>query len=798
MSNFSWLQQIPSSNRELIGDQAFYLSHLLGRGHPVLPGFVITGELFWQFLQTIDWLEPLFVDLPQSSLYLDVEEPRQLQAIARRICQHMIQADLPEDCIDYIQAAVTELNAPALLFYPGLNAPYHLQGSELLEPIFSWGNPETASLGLKQAWVEFFRAKSLFYWQRSGIRLQQVQPMVLVQPLQAAIASGWVEIQPDYWKISATLGLEFALIWGQNQPDLFRINPETKTVEQQQLSSKTITYSLKSSVDQLSPFPIPLRQFGTSVFDCPLSASTVSEEQQNEFSLNPQQLEQLINLIERVATDLKPCGRFNWRLCQFSKDSEPKFYLTQVSHLPTIKNPVVAVVPVIPSATDEYSFRGVTVSSGQAIGTAYILTASVPIPDQLPANTVLVVSLITLDYLPLLKQTVAIIAEQGGMTSHGAILARELGIPAIFGMRNATKQIKMGEFIFVDGTRAEVQVMEKPNPVNEPLVDVTVQPFSSTQSQFEPNATPLMVNISQPSSFLRLRDLPIDGVGLLRSELMAMEVLHLQQPFSNLASNLAGGEPLDWNHWLQPDSQAEFIQRMSEPLYQLARILEPRPLYYRALDLRDIEKSSQGFIPANFPEFSSQNSFFYHPALFDLELRVLLKLYESGDQNVRLILPFIRSVEEFLSYQTQIKKSGLNRYPQFQVWIMAEVPSVLFLLPDYVKAGVQGISIGTNDLTQFLLGVDRNYSDINSQLNARHPAVRKAVQQLIEVAKQANIPCSICGDAPALYPELVDDLVRWGITSISVSLDAVERTYLAIARAEKRLILEASRQQLNQ
>lgn len=807
MSNFFWLQQIQSSNREVIGDQAFYLSQLQHRGHPVLPGFVITGEWFWQFLQTIDWLEPLFVDLPQSSLYLDVDEPRQLQAIARRICKQIIQGNLPEDCVRFIESAVTELNAPALTFYPGLSTPSHLQNLQLLEPILGWGNLETALLGLKQTWVEFFRAKSLFYWQRAGVRLQTIRPTVLVQPLQFAIASGFVEIQPDRWEVYSTWGLEFPLNWGQNRPDYLSINPQTKTVEHQQFGSKTITYSLKSSSDQLTQFPLPQRQFGTSVSDFPLSASIVNEDQQNQFSLNAQQIQQLITLSETVATDLKPFGRFNWRLCQLSSDSEPQFYLTQAARLLTPKNTVVSAAELNTASTVSFStasaaskrcFRGIVVSSGQAMGSAYILPASLPIPEQLPPNTVLVVSSLTLNYLPLLKRTVAIIAEQGGMTCHGAIIARELGIPAIFGINNATQKIKMGEFIFVDGNRAEVQVMEKPNKVSEPFLEANLQQFSPTQPQFEPNATGLMVNISQPSSFSRLSYLPIDGVGLLRSELMAMEVLHLQQQFSNLA----GGEPFDWSHWLQPEVQAEFVQRMSEQLYQVASILEPRPIYYRSLDLREVGKSSRGFQNSTAPEFlalpSSANTSFADPTLFDLELRVLLKLYESGYQNVRLILPFIRSVEEFLSYLVQIEKAGLKRYPQFQVWMMAEVPSVLFLLPDYVKAGVQGIAIGTNDLTQLLLGIDRNQSEIKTGLNERHPAVKQAIQQLIKMAREADIPCSICGDAPALYPELIDDLVRWGITSISVSLDAVERTYSAIARSEKRLLLEASRNQLNQ
>ena len=151
---------------------------------------------------------------------------------------------------------------------------------------------------------------------------------------------------------------------------------------------------------------------------------------------------------------------------------------------------------------------------------------------------------------------------------------------------------------------------------------------------------------------------------------------------------------------------------------------------------------------------------------------------------------------EFSFCRGKVEQAGLTQVPQFQLWMMAEVPSVLFLLPEYVKAGVEGISIGTNDLTQLLLGVDREQGQITTVLNERHPAVMGAIAQLIQMAKTAGIPCSICGQAPAIYPEIIDQLVEWGITSISVEPEAVERTYKAIARAEQRLILAAARKQL--
>nr|WP_255532489.1 putative PEP-binding protein [Microcoleus sp. LEGE 07076] len=223
---------------------------------------------------------------------------------------------------------------------------------------------------------------------------------------------------------------------------------------------------------------------------------------------------------------------------------------------------------------------------------------------------------------------------------------------------------------------------------------------------------------------------------------------------------------------------------MAHCLSLFAAAVTPRPIFYRSLDLRE-SGASDSF------------SYTFEPELFDWELCVLQKICEEGHTNVNLILPFVRSVDEFVYCRGRLEKIWKKRPAQFQMWIMAEVPSVLFLLPDYVKAGVQGISIGTNDLTQFLLGIHRNSEQVAGGFSGGDRAVMRAIEQLILQARAAGIPCSICGDATALYPDIVESLVRWGISSISVNVDAAEQTYRAIARAEKRLLLEAARSTIN-
>jgi len=173
-------------------------------------------------------------------------------------------------------------------------------------------------------------------------------------------------------------------------------------------------------------------------------------------------------------------------------------------------------------------------------------------------------------------------------------------------------------------------------------------------------------------------------------------------------------------------------------------------------------------------------------------LAAIVQVQQSGGDNLRVLLPFVRTVEEFIFCRERVAQSGLFRSPDFQLWIMAEVPSVIWLLPDYVKAGVQGISIGTNDLTQLILAADRDQGQMAATFEARHPAVMRAIEQLIQSAKQLGIPCSICGQAPVQYPDLIESFVRWGITSLSVEAEAVEQTYETIARVERKISLEVA------
>ncbi|MDZ8050013.1 MAG: putative PEP-binding protein [Aulosira sp. ZfuVER01] len=797
MDKLYWLDQIKLQDRAKVGDKAFYLSRIMQRGYPVVPGFVVGAEVLQQFLETLNSSESLVADLPHSSLHLDVANWRQLQQVAGRLRQEIITATVPPSWVSNILTAARELESEHLILRPTVMVSNTTQSvgniSGLLESVFCPCNQEAIAIGLKRTWSQLFRARSLLYWQRSGTNLQQVNLAVLVQPIRNAIASGLLNANTSGWEIAATYGLGVAIANGEVLPDLYYIQPETGKLIEQELGNKILAYRLDNIAAKNDLQLMP--QSVLTLDNTCLVAYLLNENQQKQYALPEDYLQQVIVLGNQLLSELGKNFYIEWTISQ--ETPTPKLYLTQVSN-PQSAIPNLQII------------KGLGAARGRVTATAFVIAHSPTKPEQLPQGVILVARTINPDWLPFLQQIAGIITEQGGLTSHAAILARELGIPAVVSATDVTALIQSGERLHVDGDRGEVSrvrediAAERTPPrwdsaknleLNDshssmpslPAHSNSWEPLTPRSSLSPPQpliATQLLLNLSQSSLIEQVKNLPVDGVGLLRSELMMLTILEGQHP----------------NSWLADGRQAELLDLWTEQIMQFACGFAPRPILYRSLDWRSHELPS-------FPhhlQSSSQAvlgergifSYLLNPAVFELELAALASVQKAGYSNINLLLPFVRSVEEFSLCRQKVEQAGLTQVPQFQLWIMAEVPSVLFLLPEYVKAGVEGISIGTNDLTQLLLGVDRDKEQLARRFNELHPAVMGAIAQLIQMSKDAEIPCAICGQAPALYPEIIDRLVQWGITAISVEPEAIERTYQAIARAEQRLILEAARRQL--
>ncbi|HEY9227015.1 MAG TPA: putative PEP-binding protein, partial [Gemmatimonadaceae bacterium] len=425
--------------------------------------------------------------------------------------------------------------------------------------------------------------------------------------------------------------------------------------------------------------------------------------------------------------------------------------------------------------------RGLGASPGRASGVVRVLESPTN-GAALQNGEVLVTHMTSPDWVPIMRRAAAIVTETGGMTSHAAIVARELSLPCVVGAHDATRSLVTGTAVTVDGETGTVSTgvaPEKPTTARAP----TSQTPTSDFERGPITATKIYVNLANPDRAAEIAQRDVDGIGLLRAEFMMVEALEHMHPRAFLAARSAD----------------EFVERMARSLRTFAQAFQPRPVVYRTMDFRSNEfRNLKGGadhepIEAN-PMIGYRGCFRYtrEPDLFALECRALA-VVRRDFENLHLMIPFVRTAHELEACLALIHASPLGDDQRLERWIMAEVPSVVYWLPRYAELGVSGVSIGSNDLTQLMLGVDRDSELFGAGYDERDGAVLNTIESIIRECRRLGLTCSICGQAPSVHPEYAEQLVRWGIDSISVNVDAIERTRRNVAIAERSLVLDQAR-----
>ncbi|KUI09173.1 phosphoenolpyruvate synthase [Mycolicibacterium acapulense] len=450
-----------------------------------------------------------------------------------------------------------------------------------------------------------------------------------------------------------------------------------------------------------------------------------------------------------------------------------KTYLVQA-------RPITTLGHTTPAAADKHLVlaRGLAAAPGIASGKVRVLES----PDegaQLQEGEILVAQMTNPDWLPTIRRAAALVTDTGGMTCHAAIVARELSVPCVVGTRTATRDLHDGTTVTVDGARGEV-VSGRVRPSS--TTSATEQ-RSPSRPHSETTGTKVYVNLAMPEAAETVAAQAVDGVGLLRAEFM-------------LTDALAGRHPRDL---IAHGEHRTLVDKLGTSVGRIAAAFAPRPVIYRATDFRTNEfrglKGGETYEPVEHnPMIGYRGCYRYvnEPDLFALELEALARVREQSP-NVGLMIPFVRTKWELEACLELVDASPLGRQRGLHRWVMAEVPSVVHWLPEYIGMGIDGVSIGSNDLTQLMLGVDRD-SDVCAELfDESDPAVLDAIGQIISTARKYGITSSLCGQAPSTNPAFAEHLVRLGITSVSVNPDAADTTRHVIAAAERRLLLEAAR-----
>jgi pyruvate,water dikinase len=742
-----------------VGGKGANLGEMTAAGLPVPPGFVLTIDAYQRFYQSNSLGERVAVELKQ----LDVDDPAALEASARRLRQLIVDGTVPdelgreiEDAYDRI--APDEAPDPQVAVRSSATAEDTAQFSfaGMFESFLNVSGKPQLIDAVKRCWASTFGARVLFYRMKQGLPAE-MPVAVIVQRMVSSKKSGVMfTVDPatqdsSHMVIEAVWGLGEAIVQGAVTPDRHVLDKATLNV----LTSSVATKEFLLAWDPASR--------STTRLDL------MNDPRANAPVLTPRELMQLGTLARRaeehygVPQDL-----------EFAIDGD-EIYLTQTRPITTLRDTVSAPRP---EATGRVLARGLGASPGRASGSVRVLAS----PDEdaaMKTGEILVTRMTSPDWVPIMRRAAAIVTDAGGMTSHAAIVTRELGLPCIVGAHDATRVLSTGAVVTVDGsagTVSEGALQEAPARVAVATVEAPAENRIIT-------ATKLYVNLAEPTRAAEVSARDVDGVGLLRAEFMMLEALEHTHPRAFLASR----------------SGEEFVQRMADGLRTFAQAFAPRPVVYRAMDFRSNEfrnlKGGADHEPteAN-PMIGYRGCFRYtkEPDLFALELQALAAVRRDFD-NLHLMIPFVRTPAELSACLALVDQSPVGKDARMERWIMAEVPSVVFRLPDYAKAGITGVSIGSNDLTQLMLGVDRDSELFGAGYDERDDAVLDAIRIIITESRRLGLTCSICGQAPSVHAEYAERLVGWGIDSISVNVDAIDRTRRNIATAEQRILLEQAR-----
>jgi pyruvate,water dikinase len=740
-----WFNEVGKKDVASVGGKGANLGELTNAQIPVPPGFIVTADAYYNFLEKTQIMNQIKKLLNS----INPQDSKQLQQVAEEIQQIIIKSAVPDELVKQIYEAYEKLGN-------GLVAVRSSATAEDL-PDASFAGQQSTFLNVqgkenvvssvKECWASLFNARAIFYRAEQNFDHFKVGIAVPVQRMVQSRASGVMftlePVTSDKRKIviEAVYGLGEAIVSGEVTPDLFIIDKEDLRI---------ISKTINKQEWQLIKNP------------------KLDKDQLNVKVNIPQELQLAQKITDEEVLQLAVIGKNIERHYKFPQDIEwakenGHIYITQARPVTTIKEPHLDTHESLESAT--VLLAGSPASPGLVSGPVKIMEDASHI-YKIVAGDILVAKMTTPDYVPAMKRAVAIVTDQGGRTSHAAIVSRELGIPCVVGASKATSTLKDGQIITVDGSTGKIYD-------GNIVKDIKVVPKAKVNKTLK-TKTKVYVNMAQPDLAETIADRNVDGVGLLRAEFIMGQI---------------GEHP---RLFLGEKRGEEFVEKLYEGINTIAKAFYPRPVVYRTSDFKTNEyrnlKGGQLYeaVEEN-PMLGYRGCSRYLKELdaFQLEIDAIKRVREKYN-NLNVMIPFVRTVSGMASVKNILEKQGLIRSKDFKLWMMVEVPSNIFLIEKFIEVGIDGISIGSNDLTQLILGTDRDSEKLSKIFDERNEAVLIAIEKAVTTAKNMGITCSICGQAPSVYPELTEKLVRWGITSVSVSPDMIDVTRKIISKIEKK------------
>jgi pyruvate, water dikinase len=803
-----WFDQINKDMVPLAGGKGANMGEMVSIGLPVPEGFVITTKAFDYYLE-MNRLNQKIKELVEKC---DMDDIMSLKRTSDEIKNLIVKSEYPATIKDDIKYAYEQLSysrdikIPAALSIISAGREYAnvaVRSSATTEDLAtaSFAGQQASFLNIKgvpavyqavkECWASLFEPRAIFYRYKNGFTSASI--CVIIQRMVESEKSGVtfsvhpstgenVVIHESVW------GLGEALVLGEVQPDHYVVSKEEgHKLISKSVGHKEIMHVRDAGTGETVIVRVPRDKVDLQVMsDSEIGKMTEYAMKLEEHYGKPQDIEWAVKGPKIYIVQTRP-------ITTVSKDSEMK---ADMKTAQVIEGKAI--------------LKGLAASPGIGIGVVRVVH-SLEEAAKVQKGDILVTEMTSPDYVPAMSKSAGIVTDKGGQTSHAAIVSREMGIPCVVGTQQATKTLKDGQTITVDGThgtvydgrveskaaeseeevkeeeeRAEEQEEEKQEERRDIFGETEEQelggiddvgeeesgPGSESQDEDGPSSAAkkpkLYMNLGVPEKIDDYSSLPFDGIGLMRVEFIIAGI---------------GTHP---NKMIEDGMEQEYIDKLAAGVERVASKIKPRPVVVRFSDFKTNEykslKGGEKYEPeeANpmigwrgvsryvMPEFEQA---------FRLECRAMRKVRETC-KNVWVMLPFVRTTWEVGKCLDIMEEEGLKRGDDdFKVWIMAEVPSVVMLADEFSQL-CDGFSIGSNDLTQLTLGVDRDSEILGKAgyFDERDPAVKASIKHLIDHAHRHGCTVSICGQAPSEYPEYVSFLMEHGVDSVSVNPDVVRKT----------------------
>ena len=749
-----WFEEVSKNSISLVGGKGANLGEMYRSGIPVPNGFCVTAYAYFEFLKKTSLRQKILTELSG----LDTQDSKKLIEASKNIKTAILAAQMPKDLAKLIAEAYHELSGE---FDKRVAVRSSATAEDLPDASFA-GQQETylniqgakdVIKSVQKCWASLFEARAIFYRTENKFNHMKVGIAVPIQLMVQSEVSGIMfTVNPitnssSEVSIEAAYGLGQPIVSGEITPDQFIVSKETGKITKKQIVKQTWQLTDAGEVK-------------------------VSKAYQEKQKLDDKHVIELAKLGMKVEKHYGRPQDMEWGY------QDKTLYIVQSRPVTTLKmgGNVVGEIKISDEKNTKLLLEGLGASPGAVSGPVRIIKSSGEITKIQPGD-ILVAEMTNPDYVPAMKRAAAILTDKGGRTSHAAIVSRELGIPAVVGAGEATKILQDGEIISVDGSNGKVF------EGNIVVALSKKESISSISEESIKTATKVYLNLAEPE----LADLHakrnVDGIGLLRAEFM---IAHM------------GTHP---RKFVQEGRQKEFINHMAKGLETFAKAFHPRPVVYRTTDFRTNEyRNLKGGAQFETEEpnpmigFRGVSRYLDDADVFKMEIEAIkIVRNKKGYKNLYVMLPFVRTVEQLREVKKLMASFGLRRSSNFKLWMMVEIPSNVISLEEFLDEGVDGVSVGTNDLTMLILGVDRDNEKVISVYNELDPAMLWCLEKVITTAKKYKVTSSICGQAPSEYPDLVKKLVGWGMTSVSISPDVIDKTRKIIYDAEQGLLKRKSK-----